>query len=123
MALEISITASLAATKGNVSANLAAGTLKFDWTGKNYVRHTQTVPTTAGGTAMVVTGLGSLGFYLIKNNDPTNFVTLLNAVAGTATTQIPKNGCVLGIFASTVTAPALLADTASCDVEYLILEP
>jgi len=82
-----------------------------------------TVPVLAGGTAIPVSLLGTLGLCIIKNNDTTNFVTILNAVSGTQILKIPAGEVFIGRLDPAIVAPAALANTASADIEFLILEP
>lgn len=95
---------------------------QFTITGKNYAFITTSVPTTAGGTAIPLGNLGSLGFAIFKNLDATNYVTILTAVSGTGFIRIPPLGSVAIYFDPGITAPAMLSHTAACLVQYLILE-
>jgi len=124
MANEITLSGSLAVAKGSLQSEaLSVSGLKATLTGKEVIKATQTIPTTAGGTALNLGGLGSVGWALIKNLDATNYVDLLDAVSGTPIIRIPP-GLSAGpfLFTPTVTAPAALAHTASCDIEYEIAE-
>lgn len=124
MANEITLSGSLAVAKGNLaSESLSFSGLKATLTGKEIIKASQTIPTTAGGTAINLAGLGSVGWALIKNLDATNYVEILNAVSGTVMIRIPP-GLAAGpfLFAPNVTAPAALAHTASVDIEYEIAE-
>lgn len=121
---EITISGSLAIAKGSLaSESLAVSGLKATLVGKQIVKATQTIPTTAGGTAINIGALGSVGWAFIKNLDITNYVEILNAVSGTPSINIPP-GLSAGPFkfATGVTAPAALAHTASVDIEFEIAE-
>ena len=119
---EIQITASLSFAKGNIAKKTASKSFNATLAGTNYKQGTQLVPTTAGGTAIDVTGLANVGTAYIQNNDASNYLTVLNAVSGTALLEIlPGEGYTIR-FATSVTAPALLANIASVQAEYLILE-
>jgi hypothetical protein len=95
----------------------------FSITGKNFVSGTMSVPTTAGGTAIPVSALSGLGWGAFKNNDSSNYVTLLTAVSGTAFPRIPPGGIAIFYFDSSVTAPAAIANTAAVELQFFILEP
>lgn len=122
MANEINITINLAVNKGKVSQNPSVN-FKATFTGTNYVQRTMSIPTTAGGTALDVTGLTNLGVGYFKNNDATNYVEILSAVStGTALVRLlPGEGAIFR-FAGAITAPAALANTSAVQLEYMILE-
>lgn len=82
-----------------------------------------TVPTTAGGTALPQGTLASHGGLLaIWNTDPTNYVQVLSAVSGTVFDRIAPGECHVFRPDDTLTAIALLANTATCEVRYLYLD-
>lgn len=126
MANEITYSGSLSVAKGNLgteSLGSPSAGLKASLTGKQVIKATQTIPTTAGGTAFNLGALGSVGWALIKNLDPTNYADVMTAVSGTAMIRIPPLGQAGPfMFTPTVTAPAALAHTASVDLEYEFAE-
>ena len=121
MSQEITVSATLQVAKNWAAKSLTAS-FKPDLNGTNFVQESQSIPTTAGGTAINLGNLASLGWYLIKNLDTANNVDLLDAVSGHTINTLKPGECAMGRFASGVTAPAMLAHTASVQVEYLILE-
>ncbi len=125
MATEIQVSAELQYTNAaqNISAkSLAIVASLFSITGKEYVQGMMSVPTTAGGTAIPVSGLANVGWAYFKNNDATNYIELYNAASGTKFAKLfPGEVCVLR-FAPSVVAPAALANTLAAQLEYLILE-
>jgi hypothetical protein len=125
MSSEIQVTAELQYT--NTANNIAAKSLSvlgslFNITGKNYAQGGLLVPTTAGGTALPISNLATLGWAFFKNNDATNYVDIMTAVSGTAFARIKPGECAVFRFAAGITAPAVLANTAGVEIEYLILE-
>jgi hypothetical protein len=91
--------------------------------GKNYQYSTKSYPTTAGGTAIPLGGVGTLGWAIFQNLDPTNYAQLLSAVSGTVFARlIPLEPPIVFRFDSGITAPAILANTAAVIVASLILE-
>lgn len=75
----------------------------------------QLVPTTAGGTAVNLGGLPSLGWCTFINTDPTNYVQLLTGSAGKVVARLPAGGFPVLLYCdSDMQAPYLLANTASC---------
>ena len=126
MANEISVSASLGLSKGNVVNRilaLASG-VTFTQTGIRYAEGAQSVPTTAGGTILPLGPLAgaTLGWCLLKNNDATNFVEILTTTSGTTILKLKPGEIALFRFGSGVVAPAALANTATCQLEFLILE-
>ncbi len=123
---EITVIASLAYSKPPASASLQTlfdtPTGVYNITGNNFVEAEFLVPTTAGGTAIPVPGLGTLGWACIKNNDTTNYVDILSAVSGTPMLRLYPGECFPFRFHPGVTAPAAIANTASVNIQYLILQ-
>jgi hypothetical protein len=123
MANEIQVTGQLSYT--NSAKNIAQKLLQitaalFSISGVNYNAGTATVPTSAG--AIPLGALGSIGWCIFKNNDPTNYVQLKTATGGTIFAQIQPGEVALFRLDPSVTAPAWVAHTATCEVEYLMLE-
>jgi len=94
----------------------------FSISGKNFTDGTKSFPTSAGGTAIPLGGVGTLGWAVIRNLDPTNYVQVLTAVSGTVFLRINAGEAALFRFDQGVTAPAILANTAACVCQWLILE-
>src|ERR1035438_3031681 len=80
------------------------------------------VPTTSGGTAIPVSALANLGYAMFVNMDPTNYVQLLSAASGTVLIKLLPGDVALFRFDGGITAAALLAHTAACNVQFVILE-
>jgi hypothetical protein len=94
----------------------------FNITGKNYIFDSMSVPTTSGGTAIPVSGLANVGWAMFWNLDPTNYVDIMTVASGTAFIRLLPGECALFRFTPGITAPAMLAHTAACVVQFLILE-
>lgn len=129
MANEILVTAALQYT--NAANNIAATLLQiggstnnaqFSISGKNFVYATKSFSTSAGGTAIPLGAVGTLGWAAVKNNDAANFIQVLTAVSGTTFLRVNAGEMALFRFDQSVTAPAILANTASVLTEYMILE-
>lgn len=126
MANEIQVTGQLQYTnsaQGISAKSLSIAGVTFSITGKNYAQESMSVPTTAGGTAIPLGSLGSLGWAAFKNNDATNYVDILTATSGTDIIRLLPGEFAIFRFGSGISAPAALAHTAVCLLEYLILEP
>jgi hypothetical protein len=104
------------------AAALNIPTTKFTVTGDHYQSAVFTVPTTAGGTAIPLGGVGAGGWAFIQNNDPTNYVDILTATSGTAFLRIMPGEVACFRFNPGITAPAALAHTASVEIQYLFLD-
>lgn len=122
MSAELSITGSLSGTKAFSLKNLQIPTIQPTLTGSKFVQSTQSIPTTANGTAINLGPLSNVGWYLIVNRDATNFVQLYNATSGTKFAKLLPGEFAMGRFDTGITAPAAIADTAACLIEYLIFE-
>jgi hypothetical protein len=122
MSQEITVSASLSLQNSVITSAVARATTsaKVDQSGQRYLQGVMHVPITAGGTAIPVSGLVAPGWLYLKNLDATNFITILNAASGNALVKL-KPGEV-AMFRLAAAAPAALADTAICDLEYLILD-
>ncbi len=120
MSREVTINMTLAYSDSNATADslqLANGS--YSVTSKIIAHITAVAPTTAA--AMNLGAVTSLGWILIVNRDPTNFVTLLTGTGGVVFAKIWPGLGQLFFFGSGVTAPFIKADTATCQVEYLLL--
>jgi hypothetical protein len=127
MANEITVAISLqyfnpAVGVNGISASLAPKAATFNIAGKNFANNVMTVPITAGGTAIPVSGLANLGWAAFTNLSNANFVTIMSAVNGTKIVKIPPGGSAEFMFDPSIVAPAAIADTNPVELQYLILE-
>src|SRR5271157_5864967 len=105
-----------------VAAQAVFGTTTFTVTGDHFTSSIFTVPTSAGGTAIPLGGVATPGGYLfVKNNDATNYVQLLTATSGTAFCRLNAGEMAVLRLDAGLTAPAALAHTAACEIQYLLL--
>lgn len=121
MANEITHTNSLSFQKDGVTGNtLAVAGAQHSVSGYRYFRQVQSVTTTEA--ALQLGSLATLGWCFMKNLDATNFVQLKTATAGALMLKLKagESGCFR--FGSDVTAPFIIADTATCKLEYMIVE-
>lgn len=115
MTNEITISASLTFSKGGASVSRADGK-QVTVTGDALSHEVQAIPTS--NTALAEgAALGTPGYVFIKNLDSANFVTV--GITGSYTIKL-----LAGEFALFRAAAAIfaLADTATCNVEYVIIE-
>ena len=65
--------------------------------------------------------VATLGYFLIVNLDPTNYVDLKTQTAGTIIARLdPAGGWFGGKFGAGITAPAAIANTTACLLDILI---
>jgi hypothetical protein len=121
MADEITVSASLAYEDSEDSDEiLQIADVLFDITTKKYIKHKQNVGTSE--EAMDLGELTTLGWCIILNRDATNYIEVRMATgAGNDHIKVPAGGAAVFHFGSDVTAPFLIANTAACQVEYLLL--
>jgi len=119
MANEITLSASLAYSEGDVAASLAFTGLQFDVTGNKVVHTVQSVAITTD-EPLVHGDVGTPGYIIIKNHDDANFVSLSDADGTTACVKIKAGEVAMFRLASA--DPYIVADTAACIVEYLLIE-
>lgn len=117
---EISVAASLSFAKGALADLFQVLTTKFDMTGSVYERRSFAVPTTAGGTALPLGDITTPGWCFMRNNDPTNFITVLNATSGNAVIKLKAGE--FACFRFGTSTPAVLANTAIVSIDYLLLQ-
>lgn len=72
-------------------------------------------------TAINLGSVATLGMWVLVNRDPTNYVELKVAAAGTIIARLAPNGgfCAFRI-GSGITAPAAIANTAACIIDKFI---
>jgi len=125
MANEVKVIASLAATNGTYDFPKVGGSqLQFDQAAQGGgTPGSQNIPTTAGGTVVDVTELTTVGWAYFKNLDSTNYVQHGPESGGV---MIPYGRMEPGEPAVFRLDPAvvlrMLANTATCLVQILILE-
>ena len=89
-------------------------------TTKTPVYHRQSIPISAD-TDIDIGSISSLGFMMLKNLDPTNFVSIKTGQSGTVIGKMLAGETYGPVrVGSGIANPALTADTAACWVEILI---
>jgi hypothetical protein len=126
MANEITVNVTLQVAKGALAAESLGLSAKFTFAGVNIIKKTMSIPTTAGGTVLDVSGLSGLGMGVYKNLDSTNYLDLMTGTtgaSGVAFARLLALECAYFRWTAAITAPAALANTAAVELEYMILEP
>ena len=86
----------------------------------SYSQGSMLVPTTAGGVAVPLGVLPSVGYAHLVNQDPNNWIHVLNAVSGaTIIAQLPPAGGRALVYLG-VSAPAAIAISGAAQMEYFI---
>jgi hypothetical protein len=120
MSQEITATASLSYAKGNISTvTMGKSGSRFDVSGSNYERGTQTI-TTSSPQEIGLGSIGTPGWFFIQNNDSTNYVTIYDATSGNAFLKLKPGEFATGRFAAA--APAAQSNTSSVVIEFMIVE-
>lgn len=121
MANEISLQVQLSFAKGGLAAVFDSGDVSATMTGTKYIKGRQSIPITDEVLVLgeVPAGLARLA---IRNMDSTNYVFLKPATTQVATIVIMPGEATVITFAPLVGAPALQANTAPVDVEYLLIQ-
>ena len=118
MSNEITVSMSVKFTKGSVSESMNVSAKTFNMAGTDYIKGTQAV-----GTSEEALGKGNItdpGWCLITNTDSTNVVHV-RAASGAANT-IELKALESALFRHSGSAPYVIAITAECAIEYLIIE-
>lgn len=119
MADELTLTASFAYSKSSTSLSLVVNGLQVDVSGTAALHARQTV-----GTSEEALNLGdvtAVGYLIVVNRDDTNFVEIRPGTGVADLIKIGAGEVALFRLATTATAPYVIADTASCQIEYILL--
>ena len=125
MANEIEISVSINASKGGMSVSRAES-FKVNMTGDSMTHSVQEIPTSAE-VLVEADALGTAGWCFLKNLDSTNFVEFGRFGVDAADENLiklkPGESCLFRVSdeGSDDTVYAI-ADTAACNVEYILLE-
>jgi len=119
MANELDLAGKMVYREGGVGADLSRG-CRVSITGTQYLRTVQNIGTSE--EALDVGSLDTLGYCMIINRDPTNFVEIRPGTGVQDMIKVSPGKFCIFEFADLVTAPYAIADTAACDIEILIIE-
>jgi hypothetical protein len=117
MANELTLSGSIKFAKSNVEDGMAKGGLQVDVTGSKCTHMVQAIGTSE--EAIDIGDIGTSGYMFVVNRDTTNYVSIR---PGTGTANCIKLKA--GEFAlfRIETAPWAIANTAACNIEFLIVE-
>jgi hypothetical protein len=117
MANELTVSCSVRLNKNSREVNKSYGGVQIDVTGDNPITNIQNIGTSE--EAIVVGDVGTAGYFMAKNLDDTNYVTI-RAGAGVADLVKLKAGEVC-LFRLAMNGPYAIADTAACDLEVTVI--
>ncbi len=123
MAKELTITAAFEFLKSSTSLKLSdEPPFVIDVAGNGAIKYRQSVGFAAEEALLVPAEITVLGYFIGINRDATNFIEI-RAATGLQDLIILRPGklCIFE-FAPLCTAPFVQADTADCELEYILLE-
>lgn len=122
MSSEITVTASLSYTKSAVTESAVArsvSNLSFNQTGSGYQQGTLSIATSA--TVIPLGGITAPHWAYFLNMDTTNFIKIRNGASGADLIKLRAGECAFVPLLDTAT-PYAIADTATCLLEYLLIQ-
>jgi hypothetical protein len=121
MANELTVSVSLSFSKGRVTASISKAGLQVNVSGTNYTRLIQNVGTSQ--EQLLFGDVSTPGYCVLINRDPTNYIEVRPATGVADLIQLdPNDGVALFKFAADCTAPFVIANTAGCELEILLIE-
>lgn len=119
MADEITVITGLHVSKGGSAQQIGPVRETVDMTGEGFVWHRQTIGTSAEAVT-IPSDIGTAGWCHVRNRDATNYVTLRIGSGGSDFAKLLAGESALFRLASS--SLYALANTAACEIEYLIVE-
>lgn len=118
MSEELQTSASLHFVKGERDVEKSYGGIMLDVTGSIYFQGNQVIATSS--TVVKVGSLSSVGYVIVKNLDPTDYVSFHNGTSGALTVEVPPKGVAMFKFATGGTLYAT-ANTTTVEIEYTLI--
>ena len=125
MADELTITATMQFDKGDSDYTVPTNGSPFSVTitGTNFLIHRQIVGTSEEALVLGDVDISANGAWLIMvNRDATNYVEIRPGTGVADMVEIPAGEVAMFKIPSSATAPFVIANTASCEVEYMLVE-
>lgn len=121
MADELTVAATLTVTKSpSPTVSLSSGSISVTVSGSRHIHNIQNVGTSE--EALQIGDLsGVLGWCLMINRDATNYVKVRSGTGATDLIRLEAGEPAL-FRLDPALAPYVIADTAACDLEYVIVE-
>jgi hypothetical protein len=125
MANEITVSMSLAFTKGDKNEKFKVSAATFDMAGTDYVKGTM-ITAAAPGTVIPLGGVTLAGWYLFKNNSTVaaEIISIKDLTGGARTINLHAGESSVGRFSTdTITVvPWAVAASGTPELEYMIIE-
>lgn len=118
MANELTLSASLKFVKGSTDRSFSKSGIQLDVSGTEFTNKSQTVGTSE--EAIELGDVATPGYILIFNKDATNYVSVRSGTGAANLVKIPPGG--IALFHCEASAPYAIANTASVQIEYLLIE-
>ena len=122
MANELSLSCSLAYNKNSVFISETITTLLVTVTGNGVNSLNSFTATTSAVAIPLGSSTSAGGWIFIQNLDPSNYVKVLTATGGTVFARLLPGEFCLFRFDNSVTAPAVQANTASCNIKFCLFD-
>ena len=118
MANELTLTATLKFDKSTKSVDVGKTGLQLDVAGGDHITKTQSVGTSQ--EAIVIGEITTPGYIFVRNLDSTNYVEIRDGSSGADVVKVRAGG--IALFELATATPFAIANTASCEIEYTIIE-
>lgn len=120
MADELTLKASLSFTKGSTTVSLSLPATTFDVSGSNALHNRQVIGTTE--EAILLGDAAAGGYFFGINRDATNYIEIRPATGAADLIRLEPGDLCLFRLTDDATAPYAIANTASCELEYVIVD-
>jgi hypothetical protein len=124
VANELTVSVSARYSNGGVQMStddFGVAGIQVDVSGTEIARYVQSVGTSEEALLMP-TDIGTPGFAILKNLDPTNYISVQSAQGATACVELKPGEPALFRFARTATDPYVTANTAACRLAVILFE-
>lgn len=118
MARELTASVALTLQKGIVEVSWIQHGVKVTVSGSKYTHIVQAIGTSA--TALDIGDITTPGYILMKNQDATNYVTIRMGASGADVVKMKAGE--IALFRLAGSTPYAVANTASVNVEYFLIE-
>lgn len=121
MANEITVTAELKVAKVGRRDGISFGPSSFSFilASPAVLHNTQSVA--VAGEALILGEISAGGWCMMRNNDATNYVSVLPGTGLTPLVKLKAGECALFRLHQSATAPFVQADTNTVEIEYLLM--
>ena len=117
MANELKLSVRMRLAKGELKKSFTSGSLSIDVAGENVIDNVQAVGTAE--EAIVLGDSAAGGYCIAQNVDATNYVSLRRATGEGNFIRI--NPGQIAVFRLEAAAPCAIANTAACNVRFIVI--